>query len=159
MTIRAVFFDMGGTIETFGYTRELRLEATAVIQQRLLKAGINLDLGNEQLFEVISNGLDRYKHWCIQSLDELPPQRVWTEYIFAEYDVELERLAPIAEELMFLIETRFYHRAMRPEIPAVLEAIRNMGLKIGLISNVNSRGQVPTNLKEYDIYHYGYYII
>ena len=30
--IQAVFFDMGGTIETFGYTRELRLDATAVIQ-------------------------------------------------------------------------------------------------------------------------------
>jgi HAD superfamily hydrolase (TIGR01509 family) len=29
-----------------------------------------------------------------------------------------------------------------------------MGLKIGLISNVNSRGQVPTNLKEYGIIHY-----
>ena len=29
-----------------------------------------------------------------------------------------------------------------------------MGLKIGLINNVNSRGQVPTNLKEYGIYQY-----
>ena len=43
---------------------------------------------------------------------------------------------------------------MRPEMPAVLEAIKQMGLKIGLISNVNSRGQVPTNLKEYGIFHY-----
>ena len=68
--------------------------------------------------------------------------------------VELERLAAIAEELMFLIETRFYHRAMRPEMPAVLEAIKQMGLKIGLISNVNSRGQVPANLKAYGIIHY-----
>jgi len=43
---------------------------------------------------------------------------------------------------------------MRPEAPAVLEAIKKMGLKIGLISNVNSRGQVPTNLAEYKIGHY-----
>ena len=48
----------------------------------------------------------------------------------------------------------FISRAMRPEMPAVLEAIKQMGLKIGLISNVNSRGQVPTNLKEYGIYQY-----
>jgi putative hydrolase of the HAD superfamily len=29
-----------------------------------------------------------------------------------------------------------------------------MGLKIGLISNVNSRGQVPLNLSEYNLRHY-----
>ena len=40
---------MGGTIETYGYTRELRLEATAVIQDRLSQAGIDLRLDNEQL--------------------------------------------------------------------------------------------------------------
>ena len=31
MTVQAVFFDMGGTIETFDYTRELRLAATPAI--------------------------------------------------------------------------------------------------------------------------------
>ena len=48
---------------------------------------------------------------------------------------------------MVFIETHWFQRAMRPEVPAVLEAIRKMGLKIGLISNVNSRGQVPANLE------------
>jgi HAD superfamily hydrolase (TIGR01549 family) len=152
--IQAVFFDMGGTIETFGYTRELRLDATAAIQQRLLQAGIDLKLNDEQLLEVISNGLGHYKLFSIQSMDELPPQRVWSEYIFSGYKIDQSRLAGIAEELSFFLETRFYQRAMRPEMPAVLEAIKQMGLKIGLISNVNSRGQVPTNLKEYGIYQY-----
>ncbi len=154
MKIQAVIFDMGGTIETFGYTRELRLEATAVIQQRLLQAGIDLHLSTEQLFEVISSGLDRYKRWSIASMEELHPLRVWSKYVFAGLDVDVDKLAAIAEDLAFLIETRFYCRAMRPEMPAVLEAIKQMGLKIGLISNVNSRGQVPTNLKAYGIYQY-----
>ncbi len=60
---------------------------------------------------------------------------------------------------MFLIETRFYRRAMRPEMPEVLRRIQKMGLKIGLISNVNSRGQVPTNLKEYGIFDYFHPIV
>jgi HAD superfamily hydrolase (TIGR01509 family)/HAD superfamily hydrolase (TIGR01549 family) len=154
MNVQAVFFDMGGTIETFGYTRELRLEATAVIQQCLLQAGIDLHLANEQFFEVISGGLESYKRWSIQSMNELHPLRVWSDYIFAGQDVDLDRLAVIAEELMFLVETRFYRRAMRPEMPAVLEAIKQMGLKIGLISNVNSHGQVPTNLQAYGIINY-----
>jgi putative hydrolase of the HAD superfamily len=154
MTIRAVFFDMGGTIETFGYTRELRLEAAAVIQQRLIQAGIDLQISNEKLYEVISTGLKKYKDWSIHSLEELPSQHVWHDFILSEYSVEMDKLVKISEELMFLVETRFYERRMRPEMPAVLEAIKQMGLKIGLISNVNSRGQVPTNLKEYGIYQY-----
>jgi putative hydrolase of the HAD superfamily len=159
MKIQAVFFDMGGTIETFGYTRELRLETTAVIQQRLLQAEIDLNLTNEQLYEVISRGLERYKRWSIQNMEELPPQRVWVDYILSEKPVNKEKLAAIAEDLAFLIETRYYRRAMRPEMPAVLQAIKQMGLKIGLISNVNSRGQVPTNLKEYGIIDYFYPIV
>jgi putative hydrolase of the HAD superfamily len=159
MHIKAVFFDMGGTIETFGYTRELRLETTRVIRQRLLDAGIDLHLKVEPLYEVISSGLTQYKRWSIETLEELAPRRVWSEYILPGRDIDRAALAEISEELMFLIETRFYHRAMRPEVPQVLHAIRQMGLKIGLISNVSSRGQVPTNLKQYGIIDYFHPIV
>lgn len=151
MAIQAVFFDMGGTIETFGFTRELRLEATSVIRQRLICGGIDLHLTDEQLCDMISSGLQRYKDWSIQTMEEVPPWRVWSEYILPGCEVDRKKLSEIAEELMFLIETRFYRRAMRPEVPEVLRAIQQMNLKIGLISNVNSRGQVPINLKEYGI--------
>jgi putative hydrolase of the HAD superfamily len=159
MNIKAVFFDMGGTIETFGYTRELRLDTTAVIGQRLIDAGIDLQLATKELYEVISGGLQRYKRWSIQSMEELPPQRVWSEYILAGSDLDRNKLSDISEALMFLIETDFYRRAMRPEVPAVLQAIKEMGLKIGLISNVNSRGQVPVNLKKYGIIDYFHPIV
>ena len=159
MKIQAVFFDMGGTIQTFGYTRKLRLNAVPLIQERLIRAGIDLRLSNEQLLDVISIGLERYKRWCLQSMNELPSWRVWHEYILNGLSVNQERLSGISEELMFLIETRFYCRAMRPEMPEVLHAIKQMGLKIGLISNVNSHGQVPANLKEYGIIDYFHPIV
>ena len=159
MKIQAVFFDMGGTIETFNPTREIRLEATAIIQEHLTRAGIDLCLRNDQLLDVISSGLERYKHWCIQSMQELTPYYVWSRYILNEFSVDQEKLLGLAEELMFLVETRFYRRAMRPEVPEVLQEIKQMGLKIGLISNVNSRGQVPINLKEYGIIDYFHPIV
>ena len=154
MNIKAVFFDMGGTIETFESTRELRLNTTVVIMQRLIDAGIDLHLATNELHDVISSGLSRYKQWSIQTMEELPPQRVWTDYILAGRDVHRKKISAISEDLMFLIETGFYHRAMRPEVPEVLQAIQELGLKIGLISNVNSRGQVPVNLKKYGIIEY-----
>ncbi len=154
MSIRAVFFDMGGTIETYGWTPELRLQETAGIRQQLGEAGISLDLTDKQLFEIISAGLDAYHQLSLQTMEELPPARVWNEFIFAGYPVDQKKLASIAEDLMVFIETHWFQRAMRPEVPGVLEAIRKMGLKIGLISNVNSRGQVPANLELYGIRHY-----
>lgn len=154
MNIQAVFFDMGGTIETYGYTRELRLDRTPGLRQILLSAGIDMALDNKQLLELISTGLGKYHAWSLESLEELPPQRVWNEYIFTGFDIDRTALASIAEDLMCFVETQYYERKLRPEVPAALEAIRQMGLKIGLISNVNSRGQVPTNLTQYNLKHY-----
>ena len=154
MTVQAVFFDMGGTIETYGWTPELRIKATPGIRKLLSDAGIHFDLTDKQLYEIISAGLDAYHQKSLQTMEELPSQRVWMEYILADYPFDPEKFAGLAEELMLYIETRYYERAIRPEIPAVLEALQKMGLKIGLISNVNSRGQVPTNLKAYGIIHY-----
>lgn len=154
MTIEAVFFDMGGTIETFWYSRQLRLQATPGLQRLLLAAGVDLPLNTEQLYDLISNGLVRYHLWRIQNLEELPPPRVWQDFILSGYTVDSKKLDAIAEDLTVYIETHYYQREMRPEIPTVLDAIQNMGVKIGLISNVNSRGQVPRNLEQYGIRHY-----
>jgi putative hydrolase of the HAD superfamily len=154
MTIQAVFFDMGGTIETFTSTPELRLQATRGLQQRLLTAGIDLQLSAKQLLELITAGESRYLRDKLHSQQELPPARVWGEYILAKYPVDGAVLEAIAEDLMLYYETHFYQRAMRPEVPAVLQAIQQMGLKIGLISNVCSQRQVPLNLEQYGIRHY-----
>ncbi len=155
MSIQAVFFDMGGTIETFWYDRASRLDATPALRTLFLKAGIDLGLDNESLYEMVSQGLESYRRRALATNEELSPSRVWREFILCDYPRQARHLtAETAEELMCFIEMHYYHRAMRPEVPRVLEAIRAMGLKIGLISNVCSRGQVPTNLEGYGIRHY-----
>jgi FMN phosphatase YigB (HAD superfamily) len=118
MSIQAVFFDMGGTIETFWHTRKLRLERTPGLRSRLASAGIRLDLTTEQLLDVVVSGLDRYHAWSLETLEELPPERVWSEYILAGHDLGQAVLAAHAEDLMYYIETRFYQREMRPEMPS-----------------------------------------
>jgi putative hydrolase of the HAD superfamily len=154
MTIQAIFFDMGGTIETFGYTRQLRLKATPGIFTILASAGIHLDIFNDELLDIITNGLARYHIHSLETMLELPPQRVWREFIFPGYPLDAEAMDSIAEKATLYIETHYYKREMRPEIPQVLESIKDLGLKIGLISNVCSRGQVPQNLDEYGIRNY-----
>jgi putative hydrolase of the HAD superfamily len=152
--LQAVFFDMGGTIETYWFDRELRLKATPGIQKHLLAGGIDLCFTNEQLYQVIASGLNRYKDWKDRSLIELPPARVWRDFILTDFHVDPNRLDAIAEELMFWVDMHYYAREMRPEMPRVLEALKTMGLKLGVISNIDSCGQVPTNLESYGIRDY-----
>ena len=154
MTIRAVFFDMGGTIETFWHSPDLRLQATPDLGQKLRQAGIDLHLNDPELYQVISSGLERYHLWSLETLEELPVTRVWSEFILSDYPVDPQILACAGEELMVFIEMRYYQRALRPEVPQVLEVIRKAGLKIGLISNVCSQTQVPLSLKNYAIFDY-----
>ena len=154
MTIQAVMFDMGGTIETFDYTREFRLRAVPGLRARLNAFGIDLPLSDEQLLELVTGGLKRYHQWRMQTLQELPAWQTWQEYILADHPQYWHTLPAAAEDLMLYYERNFYNRQMRPELPAVLAAIQQMGLKIGLISNVCSQGQVPVNLEQYGILHY-----
>jgi putative hydrolase of the HAD superfamily len=88
------------------------------------------------------------------TLEEIPAKLIWQNYVLPDYPEVHPLLEPVADDLMVWIETHYYHRQMRPEIPAVLKAIQEMGYKIGLISNVASRGQVPFNLKQYGIVQY-----
>jgi putative hydrolase of the HAD superfamily len=152
--IKAVFFDMGGTIETYGYTRELRLAATPGIQAILSKVGIDLNQSTLSLYEIVTAGIKEYHETSLKTHEEYPPFRVWSEFVFKDFSLDLEKLSSISEELMVYVETNFYYREMRPEIPEVLEELQRMNLKIGLISNINSVSLVPLNLKKYNISHF-----
>ncbi len=154
MTIQTVFFDMGGTIDTFWYSPEMRLQATGELQALLKSHGIHTNLSDRRLYRLITGGLARYHRWRLHTLDELPVHQVFRKYIFHNYSEAIPQVDPVAENLMVWIETHYYKRQMRPEMPKVLEAIRRMGYKIGLISNVSSHGQVPLNLTQYGIKHY-----
>jgi putative hydrolase of the HAD superfamily len=154
MTVKTVFFDMGGTIDTFWYSPEMRLQATPGLQQLLSAHGIDLHLSDAQLYNLVTGGLAHYHQWRMISLEELPPETVWRNYILADFIADFPQLGSAADDLMVWIETQYYRRQMRPEIPSVLTEIHKMGYKIGLISNVNSRGQVPLNLSQYGIKDY-----
>lgn len=154
MALQAVFFDMGGTLETYSYDPELRLQATPDLHRLLLQAGIDLKLEPEELYPLVLDGLARYRRWSGDSLQELSPEAIWGDYILAGQPVDRRRLSAIAEDLTLFVEARYYQRQIRPEMPAVLNAIQKMGLKMGIISNVMSRGLVPGNLRAYGIQNF-----
>lgn len=152
--IRAVIFDMGGTLEDLYYDDDIRLRATPGIQAILACHGLDARLEVARLYDTITAGLKAYQDWRETSEVELPSARVWSEYVFRDRGLPADRLAEIAEKLAFFYDTNFYVRTLRPEVPAMLARLKSAGFRLGVISNVVSLGQVPYNLRAYGLDHY-----
>ena len=152
--IRAVIFDMGGTLEDLYYDDDIRLRATPGIQAILACHGLDARLEVARLYDTITAGLKAYQNWRETSEVELPSARVWSEFVFRDRGLPAGKLAEISEKLAFFYDTNFYVRTMRPEVPAMLARLKSAGFRLGVISNVVSLGQVPHNLRAYGLDHY-----
>lgn len=152
--IRAVLFDMGGTLEDLYYDDAMRLEATRGLQAILACNGLDPRADVASLYKTVSSGIKTYQEWREQSEVELPSARVWTEFVFPQSHMPADRLAKVAEKLSFFYDTRFYSRKLRPEVPAMLATLRDRGFRLGVISNVVSLGQVAHSLESNNLTHY-----
>jgi len=152
--IRAVLFDMGGTLEDLTYDETIRQEATRSLREYLCGLALDPGLSLPDLRAAVYSGLAAYQAWREQCEVELPPERVWTEYVFGDHSVSRERLAAAADDISFFYETHYYARSLRPEAPAVLQTLQEMGFHLAIISNTLSRRLVPNKLVEYGIAHY-----
>ena len=152
--IEAVVFDMGGTLEELSYDETLRQEATRDLRGVLQGLELDPGLSLPDLHAALFSGIEAYQAWRAETEVELPPERVWAEYILANYGLCNERLVAAADELALFYETHFYARSLRPEAPAVLEALHQKGFRLAIISNTLSRRLVPSKLADYGIAHY-----
>ena len=152
--IRAVVWDMGGTLEEVYYNEAIQQEATRGLRDLLAERGLDPGLDLDGLQNAVLAGMKAYQAWREESEVELPPERVWQEYLFPDQGLPRERLAAAAEDLTFFYETHYQVRRLRPEAPAALEALHGKGFRLAIISNIISRRLVPDKLDEYGIARY-----
>ena len=145
--IRAVLFDMGGTLEDIYYDDAMRLKATTGLHAILACHSLDPRMDVPTLYATVSAGFKSYQEWRERTELELPTSRVWTEFIFPDAGMPADRLAEAGEKLSFFYDTNFYLRTLRPEAHQTLDALRQRGYRLGLISNVVSLGQVPNSLE------------
>ncbi len=153
-SIQAVLFDMGGTLEDLTYDDATRRQAAQGLLQLLRERDLDPGLSLADLHATVQAGLKRYGAWRQETEIELPPERVWADYILADQGLPPERLQAAAEDLAFYYDTHYHLRCLRPEAPALLAALHARGLRLGIISNVISRRLVDVKLAEYGIAHY-----
>lgn len=147
--IKAVLFDLGGTLEDLSSTEE---QKRACIQKvrRVLDRAAKTDtfaVPEEEFYENLMAGYRQYKEWTVSTNLEKSPEEIWADHYLVEYSQEQELIWAMADRLTQLWETIFYTRSMKDGVPRILEELKARGLKLGLISNTTSR-TVPFELLE-----------
>jgi len=133
-TIRAVLFDLGGTLEEVYFDDALRLQATQGFRDLLAQHGLDPGLPLADLYATLKAGMEQCQVWREASEREVPPERVWSEFVFTDHILPPEKLAAIGEELAFYWDAHFARRTLRPQVPTLLPMLRARGLRLGIIA-------------------------
>ena len=153
--IKAVMFDMGGTLEDL-YSDEKNNKATAYALNDILKKhDIQVPYGAERLWEIVGEGIQAYKKDSERTLVELKPEVIWVDWGFRDIPVNRTKLAEISEEIAHMWETTFYDRKLREHGAEMLKGLKeDLGMYVSVVSNTGSLFQVFSTLKKYGIRQY-----
>ena len=135
--IRGVLFDLGGTLHVSDSPPGRDVWFARRVIERLGDYGIRLDISPEALAKQLNVNAEEYKHHSEQDL--------------REQKLTPEQLSPMSEELSFLYDYERVRVMRRPHLAETLERLRDMGIRVGVISNIISRSVVPHFLAEYGI--------
>jgi len=149
--IKAVLFDLGGTLHVSTPAEGREVWFARRVIDRLGDYGLELRADPEELAARLKVNAEEYKHLTENDLREYPPAQVWSRWFLRDWGFTEEELAPMAEELSFLYDYERPRIMRRPHLNETLEALRGMGLRLGVISNIISLSVVPHILKEYGI--------
>ena len=152
--IQAVFFDIGGTVHTQDATPESDRDYIRRLWCFLHMNHIYTAETPEQLLEHINAGAKAYKAYTEQELIELPPDMIWQKFFLKDFDIPAEKLAGLGEELCYMFDRYRKHIVKREGLKETLEALRQRGYRLGVISNIMSTTFVPRILKEHGVDQY-----
>ena len=152
--IDTVLFDMGGTLEDIHVDDESRRASIQGVLDILRAHGIDPDKDFETAASAINAGWERYGAYRDPRQRELKPEEIWGSFVLTDFGLDEESVRPYAEELAHMWEVTHYHRALRPHVREMLEGLKDLGMKLGVISNTASLYQVFDILKEYGIRDY-----
>lgn len=152
--IRAVVFDVGGTLLTFEASEEADRAYIAHTLGFLNAHGILLGADPDAVLQGIVRGAKRYKQFTEIDLVELDCDTIWEQYMLAEFDIAPGQLTGLGEQLSFLYDMEKRRLAPRAGLRETLEALRQRGYRLAIISNVMSTTYVPHFLRENGILDY-----
>ena len=152
--VKTVLFDMGGTLEDIYVDAASEKAAMEKLDAMLCSYGLNPNADLEELKRRVNAGWTRYGVYRDAHNVELKPVEIWCDYILTDFSFPRELLSPHCEEIAHMWEVTYYHRQLRPGVKPMLEGLKEMGLKLGIVSNTAALYQVFDILEEYGIRDY-----
>lgn len=152
--IKAVLFDLGGTLHTASSPPGREEWFARRLLERLEDYGIRLGVSPAILAAKLRENGEAYKRASEEDLRELPSAEIWSNWYLRDWSIGRERLAPIAEELSFLYDYERMRVMRRPYIKETFDALQEQGMRLGLISNIISLSVAPHFLEEYGVRSY-----
>ena len=152
--ITSVLFDMGGTLEDIYVDARSEWEAIDRLREMLISYGLDPQTDREELKSRVDAGWVRYGKYRDACDVELKPIPIWRDYVLEDFHFPAEKLEPHCEEIAHMWEVTHFHRALRPRVAEMLEGLKGLGLKLGIVSNTAALYQVFAILKEYGIRDY-----
>lgn len=147
-------FDMGGTLEDL-YSDEKNNRATAHGLYRILQShGIEVPYDETELWAKVSAEVLRYKAEAEITLVELKPEQIWADYGFKDIPVDREKLIACSEEIAHMWEVTYFDRKLREHGAEMLKGLKELGLKVSVVSNTASLFQVFSTLEAYGVRQY-----
>jgi putative hydrolase of the HAD superfamily len=152
--LKAMIFDMGGTLEDVFHKSEFNEPCGKKFLDYFSRHGIRIDLSPEELMERVEAQNKDYRRQGVIEGRELGPYELWSKWLLKDIDLNQERLKAIADNLANIWERTYYSRSLRPDARPMLEEIKKLGIKMGVISNTSCYTQVGEILHEYGIHHF-----
>lgn len=152
--IKTVMFDMGGTLEDIFVDEASELAAVKKLAEMLKEAGLDPGVSEAELKKIVDEGWKDYGKYRDATDIELKPVNIWCDYVLKSFGFPAEKLVPLCEPIAHMWEVTHYHRAVRPRVKEMLEGLKGLGIKLGIISNTAALFQVFDTLEEYGIRDY-----
>lgn len=152
--IRAVVFDVGGTMHVTHPDVPLREAFSKKVMNILADSGISIEMEPGTFYASLQHHAEEYKAWSEESGKELPTEDIWADYYLKPFLPDKEKLKPVSETLSYLYDAERSLIVPRPALLETIQALHGMGLVTGVISNITSLTFVPRMLDRYGITDY-----
>ena len=149
--IKAVIFDVGGTLHTQVKTAESTRRFRALVRAVLSRRGILSETDDETLFSAITEGARRYKQFSEEHLTELDPDVIWQDYFLAAPGFDKHLLEGLGEELCCIFDLEEKEIIPREGLQETISGLRARGYRLGILSNVTSRTMVGNVLERHGL--------
>ncbi|QQO08541.1 HAD family hydrolase [Breznakiella homolactica] len=149
--LKALIFDLGGTLINVTHKEEYNLPCGTKILDYLARHDIYVPFNSTELIRTIAEQKERC--WKIRTATcrEIAPFELWSEWYLKDLNFNRDKLRVIANNIAEIWERNYYRMELRPETPAMLEAIYDTGIAMGVISNTVCFNQAMEDLYQFGI--------